>query len=369
MATCSFQGNGDMYGLGIRLGFYIQWFSSIFARWLVPTRHRRPKAEDPMKEEAWGLSFSNNIFSAATFTALVILISNDVESLQIVEIYIVLLLTFGYSLFLIPIYLWRMCTGNNPAWDPTRWPVTTPSPVESVLRFLLISAVAAFQIWFWGARVPQLDGLHCSEYGYLMTKVRLNLPAMRVINLLLYIAVLIFCLYFLFRWIPGPMPEDPQAKKRRKQEARDKYSFIRRRRKILLQNIGIVLSLVVAVTVVAATELTIKWNHIQGVNSLASAGQSIPFAIGVALFIRIWYVYLFKEPDPEGQEHRKPQDGDSDDSSWSPASSRDVPEMKVALSDTDSRSPGSSRNIQTARPGAQSPRRPPPARQRRRRNT
>jgi hypothetical protein len=216
-----------MYGLGIRLGFYIQWFSSILARCLVPTRHRRPKAEDPMKEEAKGLSFSNNIFSAATFTALVILISNDVDSLQIVEIYIVLLLTFGYSLFLVPIYLWRIFTGNKPAWDPTRWPVMTPSPVESVLRFLLISAVAAFQIWFWSTRVPQLDGLLCNEYGFLMTKVRLNLLAMRVVNLVLYIAVLVFCLYILFRWIPGPVPEDPRLKRRRKEKARLEYAFIR----------------------------------------------------------------------------------------------------------------------------------------------
>jgi hypothetical protein len=228
MATCSFEGNGDMYGLGIRLGFYIQWFSSILARWLVPTKNRRPQAEDPMKEEAKGLSFSNNIFSAATFIALAILISNDVDSLQVVEIYIVLLLTFGYSLFLVPIYLWRLFTRNNPAWDPTRWPVTTPSPAESVLRFLLISTVAAFQIWFWSARVPQLDGLLCNEYGFLMAKVSLNLLAMRVINLLLYISVLVFCLYFLFRWVPGPMPEDPRAKRRRKKkEARDQYLYIR----------------------------------------------------------------------------------------------------------------------------------------------
>jgi hypothetical protein len=111
------------------------------------------------------------------------------------------------------------------------------------------------------------------------------------------------------------------------------------------------------VVIVAATELTIKWNHIQGVNSLASAGQTIPFAIGIALFIRIWYVYLFKEPDPD---YRKEGKGDSDDGSWSPASSKDAPE----LSETESWSPGGTRDFpEILRIVAA----PPPARQRGRR--
>jgi hypothetical protein len=122
--------------------------------------------------------------------------------------------------------------------------------------------------------------------------------------------------------------------------------LIRRRRKILLQDLGIVFNLIVAVIVVAATELTIKWNQIQGVNSLASAGQTIPFAIGVALFIRIWYVYLFKDPDPKGAEHGNYRNGGSDDGSWSPGSSKDIPAIAIAEES--------------------SPRYPPRARQRRR---
>jgi hypothetical protein len=43
--------------------------------------------------------------------------------------------------------------------------------------------------------------------------------------------------------------------------------------------------------VVLATELTIKWNSIRGVNSLSSAGQTIPFVVGLGALVRIFYVY------------------------------------------------------------------------------
>lgn len=66
---------------------------------------------------------------------------------------------------------------------------------------------------------------------------------------------------------------------------------------------SIMISLTTATLVVVATELTIHWNHVEGVNTLSSAGHTIPFAIGAALFARVFYVY-FK--NPETQEHRFP---------------------------------------------------------------
>ena len=50
-------------------------------------------------------------------------------------------------------------------------------------------------------------------------------------------------------------------------------------------------NLVVATVVVLATELTIKWNALRGVNSLSLAGQTIPFIVGVGSLVRVFYVY------------------------------------------------------------------------------
>ena len=55
--------------------------------------------------------------------------------------------------------------------------------------------------------------------------------------------------------------------------------------------------------VVLTVELTFEWNHIQGVNTVASAGQTIPLAIGGGLLARVVYVFLFKNPQPSDEPH------------------------------------------------------------------
>jgi hypothetical protein len=49
---------------------------------------------------------------------------------------------------------------------------------------------------------------------------------------------------------------------------------------------------VTASIVVVATELTIQWNHISDINTLSSAGQLIPFVIGLGVVLRVLYVWL-----------------------------------------------------------------------------
>lgn len=84
MASCGFSGNSDMYGLGIRLGFYLNWYGSTLASWIA-------------RDELDGMELSNSFFVAATFLALIIQTARDI--LKTVEIYIVLLLTFGGYIF------------------------------------------------------------------------------------------------------------------------------------------------------------------------------------------------------------------------------------------------------------------------------
>lgn len=201
MALCIINGNSQMYGLGIPLGFYLQWIGSILSSFLIPRRHRRQNEEDPLKDEIKGLKFSNNVFAAATFLALFIITVKGVSSLQPVEVHIILLLTFGYSLIFVPIYSWRLITRGNPLYDATRWAIVRPSPVESVLKFLLTAAVASFQLWFWFVRIPHLHNLSCEQYGFLLTKVRLDATVIQVISIVLYFAVLLLSLFILLRTI------------------------------------------------------------------------------------------------------------------------------------------------------------------------
>ena len=131
MASCSLNGSFDMYGLGIRLDFYFQWYSSILASWLAPSKIE-------------GLRFTNSLFVASTFLALIISIANDASSLQPVNIYMTLILTFGYYLLLILLYAWRIVAAGKASLDPTRWPVVRPTALYNVLTSLLLLAVGAF---------------------------------------------------------------------------------------------------------------------------------------------------------------------------------------------------------------------------------
>lgn len=63
----------------------------------------------------------------------------------------------------------------------------------------------------------------------------------------------------------------------------------------------------IASTVLAATELTIRWNNIKGINNFSSAGQTIPFLIGVGAFARILFVYRFgPSPSDDGHSDQRP---------------------------------------------------------------
>jgi predicted branched-subunit amino acid permease len=103
MAVCKIEGKSDMYGLGIRLGFYFLWYGAILARWLAPT-------------EIKSLAYTNDVFVAATFLALIIATATDVYSLEPVETYIVLLLMFGTYLVMVPMYIWRLLSACDPYW-------------------------------------------------------------------------------------------------------------------------------------------------------------------------------------------------------------------------------------------------------------
>ena len=283
-----------MYGLGIRIGFYLQWYAGDLASWFAPS-------------EVQGIRLTNSVFIAATFLALLIQIIRSISNLQVVEVYTILLLTFGYYLFLVPLYAWRILTGYNPALDPTRWHQVWPGEVYSVLNFLLIVAVASFHLWFWFHRVPQLDGQACQQYGFFFAKIRLNRKGFEVLNLLFYFLLLSFCAIMLFTTVlkRANLVVEKRTRRPGYRVSLRQYGIpclsdadisSRPTQIESLQKLRSVCNVAVASTVIAGTELTIKWNKIQGVNSLTSAGQTIPLLIGIATILRIAYVRVSEGP-------------------------------------------------------------------------
>lgn len=295
MALCELAGNADMYGLGIRLGYYLQWYGGIFASLLAP-------------EEVPNARFALGLFISATFLALVIQTVQD--DLYAVEIYIILLLTFGAYLFLVPQLLWRLVTGCQPLLDPSRFPLVDPGQTQSDLHTILILAVTGYQLWFWFVKIPDLDRVYCRRFGFAFAKVPLNNWAFQVINIVLYFILGVAVLVLFTLRLSSAVKSSEDKRRRTDQWEKQKERLGKRglaRRVDALQKLNLVNNLITATVVVVATELTIKWNHVNAVNSLSSAGQLIPFVIGLGVVVRVLYVW--RKPDPGPHPHSKSPHG------------------------------------------------------------
>ena len=185
-----------MYGLGIRIGFYLQWMSSPAAAWIA---HR----------ETSSLRTANAFFVSATFIGLVI--ETALNHLDVVEIYVVLLLGFGKQYSMLVAILWRVATRFNAYWDPTRYMrIPPPSKTFWLLNTIVQIAQIVFQLWFWLYKIPRTDN-GCARFGFAFFRVRLTSNGFRIFNIVLMVVLLVltvvfFALHFRQLWREGKLP-------------------------------------------------------------------------------------------------------------------------------------------------------------------
>lgn len=141
--------------------------------------------------------------------------------------------------------------------------------------------------------MPELDSLYCKRYGFIFAKVPLNDKAFQVISIVVYfllgVSVLVMLALRINSLINGSHNNDEEDERFRIEDQHSEEWLDRRVG--TLQTLNLVQSVVTATGVVVATELTIKWNNVTGLNSLDSAGQLIPFVIGLGILVRVFYVF------------------------------------------------------------------------------
>jgi len=206
MSDCSsLQGTPELYGIGIRTAFYLQWFGVVLGAWLRP-RHRRSSSSQSsgsdhsrtssrvVSDPLASLRLLNFYFAAGLFLSLVIL-SQSPNALRPAEIYIALLLASGSFWRLVPSYLWKLLTcfryplarhgeGGGSIYKPASW--------------VLLLAMMCFELWFWttavGAAAAETE---CAGggpgYGFLFSKVALDSPGFAGWNILFAMGMLIGC--------------------------------------------------------------------------------------------------------------------------------------------------------------------------------
>lgn len=227
---CGFEANPDLYGLGIRIGVYLQSFACIFL--------------NVIREQAsHSILTAGNLLYLAILTALIVLICRD-ESFEVTEAYIVLVF-----LSTIPGKYLQRLEVQQIGWSGrhiTRAVVNDFLGVLDVIARLMKRGVA---IWFWWKGIDVLVNSPCTGYGFFFSKVLLDgwyRTLMKVLSIIDVLPALAFAGQLLLGYPPVI-------------------------RKALLKSLGsvervyhvmFVYNIVMFVVHVVATELTVRWNHI-----------------------------------------------------------------------------------------------------------
>lgn len=201
MAVCQLEPKPDMYGLGIRLAFYIAWFGALLVEAIDET-------------DLADVRFLGVLLSGAEALGLLIQVANT--DLRAADIYISLLLASGIFIFLIPLYAWKAVSLCHPYWDPTRWTKERPSPIYRFCHFVLLIGVASLGTWFYTTYLPGLDE-GCDQYGFLFSRISVTNNGFIVPNAILSVLILVVCAGILFQavgwWCILLWPKEHKRKK------------------------------------------------------------------------------------------------------------------------------------------------------------
>ncbi|KAF9882484.1 hypothetical protein CkaCkLH20_00520 [Colletotrichum karsti] len=286
MESCQVQGKPELYGLGLRVAFYIQWFGAIIAEYL----------------EVAGLPdirFIGLLLSTAAFLGLVVKVST--EPLEPADIYIVYLLGMGVYFFLVPLYIWRALTCFNPYWNPFRWAKETPSPAFKGLNFTLLLAWTAVGIWFWCSFVPE-NSCSQSQYGFFFSRVSLGNKAFIAFNALLCFIILLVCVLVLLLKTGWKVPFWREKRKKRR---------IKRMHVMVVKELKTLSNIAVAATLTAAVELTVAWNHISDVNNISDVAQIFPLLVSAGFLVRVMFLHFAGANEASDSSSDEESDGGS----------------------------------------------------------
>ncbi|CRK48110.1 hypothetical protein BN1723_001367 [Verticillium longisporum] len=250
MQLCQAVGRSSLYGLGIRLAFYLQWFGALAAEYI-------------------------EIADMCDLAA---------ARLAPIDVYIALLLVTGLYLPLAPLWLWKAATRCHARYDPLRWSRETPSPAYRGFDFALLLALASLGTWFWTSRVSgDDDECRGAHVGFFFAPVPLGNRLFVAFHALLYIATMLVCAGIMLVKAGWRIPVWEERRRRRK---------TRRLHIALVQDVKAFVKLAVLATLTAAVEMTIVWNRIPDVNDVADAAQMIPLVVVIGIMVRAIFLHF-----------------------------------------------------------------------------
>ncbi|KAI9155594.1 hypothetical protein HJFPF1_08180 [Paramyrothecium foliicola] len=275
---CAFGGNGDIYGLGVRVGIYLQWLTTILAVNLYPA------AVESVRN-------ANTTFQVAMFAGF-IFITRGAGAVRAIEGYFALLFCLATVWIATLQVVADMRIGKRANADAPR---QAGQEARGLGDLLLATAVCAYGIWYLFVGLDNLarvsDTPRCQElifffapvalFGWYRNLMRVLLVVSFVVCATLAVARFLFILDDLLGLLAAwnnPTRLSPRH-----------TALVQAVRISALKLLGCVLALVIFVV---AMEMTLIWNRVKDVNACNTFSQLFPLLVGGANLARIMYQAL-----------------------------------------------------------------------------
>ncbi|KAI2626758.1 hypothetical protein GGR54DRAFT_485040 [Hypoxylon sp. NC1633] len=261
--SCAIAGNPDLYGLGVRLGLYLQFIALVLAR---PSVRLAFKA----------INSSTIAFILANFIVLVR--ESSKETLKAPEAYLLFFL-------LVP-----QLTVNAIGSDLWRG---SPDP-RGFIAVLLWGAFCGYYTWFWWIGLDVIPIAGCGEeYGFFFTKVSLrgwfrtfNKAIWVISDIALGVLILSLPVQLLIWYSMRREIREAQRVHEAQQVPRPRGERFRINN--IIQHIVLQFwSFLPFIIFVTGAEVTIRYNNIEGVNTVDTASQLVPLVLALGLLAHI----------------------------------------------------------------------------------
>lgn len=261
---CKFQGNSDIYGLGVRLGAYLQWMTLILSENLY-----EPAA--PASRE------TNSTFQVAMMAGLLLIMTHFNRETKSIEGLLALLLCFASAgiTWLEAFSNWRRRSAEGSKRSAAR------------AGFLLLgTATCAGGVWFLFLGIDTLPRTPCPEtvfffarvplFGWYRTVLKVVFTACLAGSALLTtihsVSTVRGIAVALRQWRQADPPSPAQAQ------------IFPRANLSASRFLGGIAAMALFIVTI---ELTLAWNSIDGVYTCTTFSQLFPLVVGVTNFVRV----------------------------------------------------------------------------------
>ncbi|KAK1828365.1 hypothetical protein QBC39DRAFT_417090 [Podospora conica] len=282
---CSITGNPEIYGLGIRVSFYLLWFSLTLSRWI------------PSPELFLVVLGTHFVFAMAVFFGLVITAANA-RTLSAAEVYVTIMLISALACYeRVPYCLWRMATAFRRELDNRvyyfhhglvgREDMAGPN-IFVVTETSLLGCVVGLQLWFFISGVESgalydtgttPGGGRCvlrEQSGFLFTASDLRSAGFRAVNIIIILVVVVGSIIVSLADRGLILPQNRRRKRKQK---------LTHLRLCLFKQMQTLIDLTVTPILIGAIEATLLWNRIPNANHATTTSQLIPLFLSITLLV------------------------------------------------------------------------------------